>query len=101
MIAPEPSIEPAFAIESKSYGRSRYSSVPGSTGELEPPGKKNLIPRPSGRAAGEVVDDLARRDAELDLEVAGALDVAETETTFVPVDLACRSWRTPRRPSAG
>ena len=48
MIAPEPSIEPAFAIESKSYGMSRYSSVPGSTGADEPPGNQALIVRPSG-----------------------------------------------------
>ena len=48
MIAPEPSIEPALAIESKSYGRSRYSSVPVSTGALEPPGNQALIVRPSG-----------------------------------------------------
>ena len=48
MIAPEPSIEPALASESKSYGRSRYSSVPGSTGADEPPGNHALIERPSG-----------------------------------------------------
>ena len=44
--APEPSIEPAFAIESKSYGRSRSSAV--RTGELDPPGNQNFTSRPSG-----------------------------------------------------
>ena len=48
MTAPEPSIEPALASESKSYGTSRYSSVPGSTGADEPPGNHALIVRPSG-----------------------------------------------------
>ena len=48
MIAPEPSIEPALASESKSYGRSRCSSEPVSTGALEPPGNHALTLRPSG-----------------------------------------------------
>ena len=48
MIAPDPSIEPALASASKSYGRSRYSSVPGSTGAEEPPGNQALIECPSG-----------------------------------------------------
>jgi hypothetical protein len=47
MIAPEPSMVPALASESKSYGSSRTSSVSGSTGELEPPGNQALNVRPS------------------------------------------------------
>jgi len=46
MTAPEPSIEPAFAIESKSKGRSRCSFV--RTGEEEPPGNQKSTSRPSG-----------------------------------------------------
>src|SRR2546422_9056317 len=46
MIAPEPSMEPAVAIESKSYGTSRSAAV--STGAEEPPGNQHLISRPSG-----------------------------------------------------
>jgi hypothetical protein len=48
MIAAEPSIEPACAIDSKSNGTSMYSSVPGSTGAEDPPGNQHLIERPSG-----------------------------------------------------
>ena len=59
MIAPEPSIEPASAMSSNVYGRSRCSSS--STGAEEPPGNQHLIFRALGRAAGEAVDDLARR----------------------------------------
>ena len=44
MIAPEPSIDPAFAIESKSYGTSRSSLV--NTGALEPPGNHSFTSRP-------------------------------------------------------
>ena len=46
MIAPEPSIEPALPIESKSYGTSRSAAV--STGADEPPGNQHLTSRPSG-----------------------------------------------------
>ncbi len=50
--------------------------VAGQHGAEEPPGNQHLTVRPSGRAAGQAVDDLARGDAQLDLVVAGALDVA-------------------------
>jgi hypothetical protein len=36
MMEPEPSIEPASAIASNEYGRSRFSGV--STGDEDPPG---------------------------------------------------------------
>ncbi len=53
---------------------SRSSAV--STGELDPPGNQSFTRAAVRRPAGEVVDDLARGDAELDLVVAGSLDVA-------------------------
>ena len=46
MTAPEPSIDPAFAIESKSSGVSTSSAV--RTGTDEPPGMIAFSSRPSG-----------------------------------------------------
>ena len=46
------------------------------TGELEPPGNQNLISWPFGGPPAKSVDDLPGWDPELDLVVAGPLDVA-------------------------
>ena len=74
MIAPEPSIEPAFAIESKSYGE--VEVVLREDRRARAAGEPQLDLAARRRAAGEVVDDLARGHAEHDLVVAGPLDVA-------------------------
>src|SRR5438105_3561773 len=46
MIAPEPSIDPALAMSSNVYGRSRCSSS--RIGAEEPPGNQHFTVRPSG-----------------------------------------------------
>ena len=57
--APDPSIEPAAATESKSSGVSTWSAV--STGTDEPPGMIAFSFRPSGIPPPKLVDQLAER----------------------------------------
>ena len=72
--APEPSIVPTFAIESKSSGVSTSSAL--MTGTDEPPGMIAFSSRPPGNAAAEVEDQRAERRAQLELVVAAVHDVA-------------------------
>ena len=68
--APEPAIEPAAAIASKSSLVSSWSGM--RIGDDEPPGMIPLIVRPSVRAAAAALDQVAQRCGQRQLVVARA-----------------------------
>src|SRR4051812_45691495 len=86
MIAPEPSIEPALAIDSKSYGRSRSRSS--RTGADAPPGNQHLILRPGGGPPASPYT-MSREGIPSSIsKLPGRRTLPDTDTTFVPLDFS-------------
>ena len=89
MIAPEPSIEPGLGHRVEVVGD--VEVVPGQHRRARAAGEPELDLAAARRAAGQAVDDLPRRDPELDLVVARALTSPEIETSLVPVEVSVPS----------
>src|SRR5207302_9203771 len=86
MIEPEPSIEPASAMVSKSYERSR--SLSSSTGADDPPGTQHFTRRPSGGPPARPYTMSRERMPSSISKLPGRRTLPDTDTILVPVDFS-------------